>query len=388
MKRAIRSLLGRLKPLAINTAVAGCALGFALVVAELAVRLVAPQQLIQIRPDLWQPADTVGWLHRPNVRITINTGEGTVRVFTDADGFRVGERGRIAGGTKVLLLGDSFMEALQVEHERSTAGLLESMMPEILDRPVEVHNAAIGGWDPDQYLLRARSLLPGNEYELVITAIYLGNDVVSRRREYLPPREPVRRYSFRLPGSLAGPELADAFLRPLNDLLEVRSHAYLLVKNRLQTVRMRLGLAVLTFPPQYLVSEADTERWTVTAELATDIATVASQHGAEALFVLIPAPFQLDSADLKRYVEGFDIDPSAIDLDQPNRKLGDELAARGLEVRDALPAFRAAYQRGRRLYGAVDQHFTPDGHELFAELVTGWSSDVLSAAHHLAPEGR
>src|SRR5687767_14867266 len=73
--------------------------------AEVGVRVTAPQQLISLRPDLWQPADTVGWLRRPNVSAHINTGERTVRLITDRDGFRVGEHGR-RSGTPVLLLGD------------------------------------------------------------------------------------------------------------------------------------------------------------------------------------------------------------------------------------------------------------------------------------------
>src|SRR5687767_349911 len=90
----------------------------ALLLAEGAVRMAAPQQLIQIRPDLWQPADTVGWLRRPNAKVRINTGERSVNVFSDAEGYRVGADGRRDAPTRVLLLGDSFMEALQVEHEQ------------------------------------------------------------------------------------------------------------------------------------------------------------------------------------------------------------------------------------------------------------------------------
>jgi hypothetical protein len=93
-------------------------------VAEVGVRIAAPQQLILIRPDLWEPADTVGWLRRSNVDARVNTGEGTVRLITDHDGFRVGEERRRTG-VPVLLLGDSFMEALQVDHEQSLAGLLD-----------------------------------------------------------------------------------------------------------------------------------------------------------------------------------------------------------------------------------------------------------------------
>ncbi|MDH3208285.1 MAG: hypothetical protein OEO79_16915, partial [Gemmatimonadota bacterium] len=81
-------------------------------------------------------------------------------------------------------------------------------------------------------------------------------------------------------------------------------------------------------------------------------------------------PFQIDPDDLARYVEGYGIDPAGIDLEQPNRIIMSELEERGMDVIDLLPAFRRAHGEGVRLYGAVDQHFTPEGNLLFADLVT------------------
>ncbi len=377
-RERVVAVLRRLRSPAINVAILCGSLGVAALVAELAVRLVAPQQLILIRPDLWQPADTVGWLHRPDVDVQINTGERTVRVITDSQGFRVGPDGPVQADHEVLVLGDSFMEALQVEYEQSGVGLVEAQLADTLGYPVALRDAGIGGWDPDQYVLRARTLLAQHKYDLVLTSIYLGNDVIPRARTYLPPRAPVQRYHFRLPRSLSWQGFTDAVLRPINDFLEVRSHLFLLFRNRLQTLRMRVGLAPLDFPTQYLISERDSGAWKVTADLCAQIADLAHQNGADALFVLIPAPFQVDSADLQHYVEGFGLDPSTIDLDQPNRKLGDGLAARGLDVIDLLPAFRAEHERGTRLYGSVDPHFSPEGNELFAREVTPVAARILT----------
>jgi len=188
---------------------------------------------------------------------------------------------------------------------------------------------------------------------------------------------------------LSRAELTDAILAPLNDFLEVRSHLYLLFRNRLQTLRMRLDLAPLTFPPQFLRSEAAAPRWDVTADLLEEIHELAARRGVPALFVLIPAPFQVDSADLGRYVRGFDLDPTSIDLELPNRTLDEELSARGLWVYDPLEAFRSAHDGGRRLFGDVDPHFTPTGNALFAELVAPLAAGLLSSPRQGAarPDG-
>jgi hypothetical protein len=223
----------------LQTALLLCAaLLLALGGAELAVRLVAPQQLILLRPDLWQPAETVGWLRRPNIDVEVNTGERTVRVVTDAWGFRVGQRPPRAERS-VLLLGDSFMEALQVEHEQSFAGLLEAGLPQVAGTAVAVRNAGVGGWDPNQYYLFARSELARQDYDVVVVAVYVGNDVVGERMSTVPPRPAAVRHSLRIPRGLNGREIKDALAYPVNDFLEVRSHLFIFLRTQLRGVRMR-----------------------------------------------------------------------------------------------------------------------------------------------------
>src|SRR5207247_748392 len=178
----------RLREALITVGMVSVSLSLAFGLGELAVRFVAPQQLIVKRPDIWQPVDTLGWTHRPNVNTTINTGERTVRVITDHDGFRVGVAGRVEGKKRILLLGDSFMEALQVGYEQSLAGLLEARLPLRLGEPIAVRNGGVGGWDPLQYLMEARRRLGREGFDLVIVAVYRGNDVFSRRIERYPPR--------------------------------------------------------------------------------------------------------------------------------------------------------------------------------------------------------
>lgn len=163
-----RGTLKRMVPrLLLNSLVLAASIGGAVALAELAVRFMSPQQLILKRPDIWMPDDTLGWVHRPNVTTTINTAERTVNFLTDARGFRIGERAQRSweDSFRILLLGDSFMEALQVEYEESLSGLLEGDFGLANGRPVMVRNTAVGGWDPPQYLLQARRSLAEESFE-------------------------------------------------------------------------------------------------------------------------------------------------------------------------------------------------------------------------------
>jgi hypothetical protein len=340
-----------------------------LVLADLVVRVAAPQQLIQTRPDLWQSDDTVGWRRRPNVRGRINTGERTVTLITDADGNRIGIGGRTAAATQVLLLGDSFIEAAQVEHEQSLAYLLERGFSERLGWAVAVRNAGVAGWNPNHYLLRGRQLLQRETFALVIVGLFVGNDAVTYRFDRIPPRTATVRRPFRLPRALSWHEFMDAMIAPSNDCLESRSHLYVLAKNRLSTLRMRLGMTADYMPLEYRRDEASSPRWRNTAELSRDLAREAARYGVPVVFVLIPERFQVYDDEFRRYLHGFGIDSTAIDVDQPSRLLKKELTALGLRVVDALPTLRAASHSTERLYGTVDQHFSPRGHRALADLL-------------------
>lgn len=352
----------------------------AVLLAEVVVRLAAPQQLIQIRPDLWMPADTIGWRLRSDISGTINTGERTVRITSDRDGYRVGSAGRKEASTRVLLLGDSFVEAVQVEYEQTFGHLIESDLERRLGRPVAVRNAGVGGWSPDQYLLRARQLLARESFDLVLVAIFTGNDAIREARDHYPPRPATQRRHLRWPRSLSPREVIDAWLAPVNDALEVRSHFFILVKNQLAGLRMKLGMTADYFPGEFLRAQAASERWVVTGRVAASIGALADSAGSHVVFVLVPDRLAVYDTDLRRYAAGFGIDSSAIDLDQPTRLLGEQLRSHGLRVIDPLQAFRQSARSGPRLYGTVDPHFSPHGHALLAREVTPALAEILTGA--------
>jgi len=371
----------RLRDALVNVAMVCVSLSLAVAVGEVAVRLVAPQQLIVKRPDIWQPVDSLGWTHRPNVNTTINTGERTVHLITDRDGFRVGLAGRVEGERRILLLGDSFMEALQVEYEQSLAGLLGARLSSRLAQLVAIRNTGVGGWDPPQYLMEARRQLGRERFDLVIVSVYVGNDVVSRRIERYPPGPPADapNHRLRLLHRLTYGELVDAVLYPVNDFLKARSQLFNLLKHQAATLRMRLGLTADYFPEELLRREASSPRWSVTAQICRDIRDLARAQRSATLFVLIPAPFQVDTAAFYQALKGFKIDPGAVDLEQPERLLAGAMRAHQLDVVDVLSDFRRTERSGIRLYGPVDAHLSPAGHELLERLIEPAVTARLSA---------
>lgn len=372
MNRLFRSLL-------LNGSLVGVSALVACGIGEAAVRIALPQQLIIRRADIYQAVDSLGWLHRPSIVTTINSGERNVTLATDRNALRIAPgTTRAPNARKVLILGDSFMEAVQVEHDSSTAGFLQTALrTSLADPTLETWNAGVGGWSPEQYRLRAEALLRDTHFSAALVAVYLGNDIMQRRIAAYGPRTPTDLHTLRLPRQLAAREFVDALLYPANDFLEERSHLFLLLKSRLETLRMRLGLTAAYFPPDFNQSVADDGRWDNTATILEEIARAARTTGIEPVFVLLPAPYQIEPSLMMQYARGFGLDTASIDVEQPNRLLGAAMTARGLRNIDVLPAFREAQRAGTQLYGKVDQHFTAAGHAMLTAKVLPLIADEI-----------
>ncbi|MEO8449054.1 MAG: hypothetical protein ABI647_04645 [Gemmatimonadota bacterium] len=332
---------------------------------EVVVRIAAPQHLIVAQPGLFEPVDSVGWIFRPNISLPVSTGERVVEVHTDRERFRTGRAGRREGAREVLLLGDSFLAALQVEHEQSVTGLLE----QALGDSVAFRNAGVPGWGPSQYLIRARGLLRAGRFGAVAVFVYIGNDIDAKRRQYYPPHAIDQRARLRIPARLAWKRIVNAIVLPLNDWLKEHSHAFVLIKNRTLVLRMKLGLAPTYFPQDFLRTASGSERWSTTAAILNDIDRLGWEDARPTVFVLIPAAFQTEPTVFAAYMRGLRIDSSTVDLDQPTNRLSAALRADGLCVIDALPAFRDEAARGRRMFGSVDRHLSPDGNVVLARMV-------------------
>lgn len=139
------------------------------------------------RGFFWEPHPAYGWRHPPG-RTGLwydGTGEFKVHVRINSKGLRDVEHAyeKPPGVYRILILGDSYMEALQVELEQTFARLLEEHLNRYSDRRIEVINSGVAGWGTDNELLYFRN--EGYKYhpDLVLLAFTTCNDV---RESYDP----------------------------------------------------------------------------------------------------------------------------------------------------------------------------------------------------------
>lgn len=340
----------------------------ALLIAEAGVRLFLPQQLIQLNQDVYTPTDQLGFKLKPNNDITVNRGDGDVRLITDDQGYRIGTNSQAPADTRILALGDSFLEALQVEYEQTMTSLMEEKLTQDIGKKVSIINTGVSMYNPNHYLMVARKELARRDFSLVIVFIYMANDVVDEHVPWYPPLAPTTRHTFRIPQSFSKREIIDSVLYPINDFLEQRSHLFVMFKDRGRTLLARLGLSPYYFPRVMKSSMAKSPDWALTVEILKSIEQEARMHETPVVFVLLPASYQVDKKAFDWYVNSFEIDPEKVDIDQPSRILATSLKRSSLAVFDTMPSLRKAQDEGNLpLYGKVDPHFSPDGHRVVAQ---------------------
>ena len=358
-----------LKRLGMRVVLTIFSLGVALLSAEVIVRVACPQQLAVLRPDIWEPVEILGWRKQPHLNTTVNNGEGAVGLYTDSRGFRIGSGPRPAGGKRILLLGDSFVEALAVEYEESMAGQIEARFSKQAVGPVEVWSTGVSHWGPCQYLILMKSLLPDHKFDLVLVALFAGNDAVEEWQRSFAVRE----------------STAARWMSPLHRVdwfLKCRSHVFTLIKSGVELLLVRLDLRKTDLAPMCLKSEATSRRWDVTADICAEIRNTAALHGVETLFFLIPSDLQVNRDMFLAQVRRAGLDSGDWDLDQPDDLLRAALETRGLDTIDLLPTLRAGFAADNELYGRVDNHLNARGHAVVANALEPAIKEALTESRY------
>jgi lysophospholipase L1-like esterase len=146
----------------------------AAVAGEVVLRRLAPD-----RPSFYISDPAAIFRLRPGTRARYHypwmpPGE-EVEVAINSRGFRGRETAARKSGARVVVYGDSFIEARDTRLEDTFPAQLEAALRE-LQGAVEVVNAGVSGYGPDQVVARLDSDLADLQPDLVVLALYAGND--------------------------------------------------------------------------------------------------------------------------------------------------------------------------------------------------------------------
>ena len=396
-----------------------------LLLLELGVRLLDLAPPPEPNPAIWAPHPLLGWWHMPYsggvFHSDYNEFETEVRI--NARGLRDREIGydNPDGALRILALADSFGEALQVELADTYPKQLEQLLIDSLGRPVEVLNAGVGGWGTDQEAIFY--VAEGFRYnpDVVLLAFFIRNDAVNNYGPLEIARNGGRQqkefFSLTADGQLAPPpvqaelqaeaQLTSGFqgnpvaaetgetpplLLPLADRLWRWSALYRFMMPYLRDIPAVVqragpsgllgGEAVIratnpATPIPFFVYQSPPDEefaaaWALTEAIILRLRDEVEQRGSKLAVVLIAAPEQLYPADWERTVAANPaLQQLNLELDSPNRRLGQFLESAGIPYLDLLPVFRAAAAQpgAPRLHFRHDQHWTEAGHRLAAESI-------------------
>jgi lysophospholipase L1-like esterase len=287
------------------------------------------------------------------------------------------------GARRVMMVGDSYLEGVQVAPDENMSVLLGRYLGERGRETYHVLNLGMSGFGPLRYLLVYRTFAPAYRPDIVIAALYVENDFADDARLYHQGRivtdEEGEIVGLRPEVDLERMEVWHARKGTLHLESEKRLHLWpprLLDFARQKIVtpicvllNARSQSAGVATVPEYLqhtdsaiygpLAPEDVENVERTLGYLEALHREATDAGAEVYFVIIPEMHQVDGGVIA-------YQPST----QPQEILLTFCAEEGIRCLDLLPIFEE--HKDETLYFPAEGHFTQRGHELAAQAIAAF----------------
>lgn len=375
--------------------VVSTALAITLVEYGLRIRAYGGVQPLEGEHVLREPHPTRGWSLTPGRGAYQRSPDFAVYVEINDQGLRDRPHAYrpAPGTTRIVVLGDSYMEAYQVELEESLPYQLQARLE---DRGVEVVNLGVGGYGTAQSLLALKEEGLRYQPDVVVLGFYTGNDIHNDSRalqQKLWGEDDAQTYGrpYASAVSLDGPL---AWTPPDFERMQREAKASArrraapgrrawkwieptLLGNRLGQVLARAAARLGASPADPKVHFgwpflADFENddwdaaWLTTRRLLLELRDVSRQHGAAFVVMIVPAKLQVEP-DFREAVRaqypGIRLDETRV-----NRALAEFCAGHDIPLFDPTPSFVRHAQAGETLYFQLDDHhWNARGHSLASE---------------------
>lgn len=354
----VRRLLTYLTLVLISTAIT-------LVLAELALRIFYPQSL-----GVWYHTKDGMVIHWPNLKRQHAISLQEIRINSLGMRDREHPVAKEKGVLRILVLGDSFMEAFQVSFEESFPRLLEVRLQEALHQTVEVINAAVSGWGSDDQLTYLKRYGIKFKPDLILVGMTLHNDVSDNMREKFHTivgdklvARPVQNTPF-----------VEYVIGRSKDFIAVNSHLYQLFREYRHLRDMRNGGERLNKHVVDLISKVDTAKlrkgWELTYQLLKNIQIIGKEIDAKTGIFLIPLSLQLSEGTLDYFLARHDVSRDEICLYKPQKMMKEFGRKEGIEIIDLVPYFTKWKEANQKeLYLRGDGHWNQYGHRVASESI-------------------
>lgn len=317
------------------------------------------------------------YLHPPFQEFTFrNEDNNLIAVKADRFGLRNPDSVYDASSSKCLVLGDSFVEALNTEMDQSFVARLNQLSTTAKPGLVFI-NGGVSGYANWQSFLLMGKLYPWVKPETVILMVYLGNDL---RDNYLIKQAAVSQIKEILKGSqdanlaVVPSRRLKAWLR--NNFIEKSKvlkilYAYLEVLRQGFSPAMRydyFSFETYRNNPKPFVQEAVKN----TEFILGAFKIYCYRNNMRLAVIVFPSKEQLEgklvsnSNEDTLIIKDLSCDPDGYSLDRPRRYYSDICARLGIRFYDLTPIFKQSKET--KLFGQ-DEHWTAAGQKEAASFV-------------------
>jgi lysophospholipase L1-like esterase len=324
-----------------------------LIVMEVATRVTIADQL---PPRIAEPHPEIGFVQRPNAHSWRHTSEFDSEVVINPKGLhdRDYPYAKPDGVFRILMIGDSFVAALEVDPTQNFSSLLEGHLTQANGPSVEVINGGVLGYGTSNALLWLEAEGLRYEPDLVVYGFY-ANDVTDNLNSELFHMED---------GALVQTPPGLSLWRRLRPVLYDVSYLYRagVVLTDRQARTNDDTLIQTPWRPILPIYRADLaprehEAWQLTAALLERMA----QADVPLMIVYFPEIFQ----SVDEYWQAIESGDEVVLRDAPNNMLR-TIIPDGVTFFDASLDFRASDEA---LYFVNDGHFNVAGHQRMAGLL-------------------
>jgi hypothetical protein len=272
------------------------------------------------------------------------------------------------GVYRILVLGDSFMEANQVKLEDAFVTVLEQRLRDATGRLIEVVNAGVSGWGTDDELIYF--IREGIKYrpDLVLVAMTLHNDVSDNLLEEY--------HEFRNGKIEQRPVVLvpwpSYLLLKVKEWMNSHSHLYFLLYHATKANWVSTEAGKLKSHVGGLLQRVPDDRiragWEMTRQLLQKMRQTADTVNARVVVTLLPLSVQVHPENLNDFLASNGLKETDVDLFKPQdmmKAIGENI---GVSVIDLYPVFRDTKAKCRcELFVQNDGHWNKLGHQIAGE---------------------
>jgi len=366
---------------------------------EAATRLLMPDRVARARLSQVVESErgkfcrydpVLGWEGRPDVQDEFQWADCRHRVVQNGQGFRGPAYGPARGAARrLVVLGDSFVWGFGVEEDEIFSVVLARATG------AEVVNAGVSGYGPDQSFLSWKQHAATWAPDEVVLFVTLAND--------LDDIASTERYGYAKPafwlGADGGLQLTGVPVPVVDWAAASRPPPVRVKQSRVGAMLDRSALFALAAealartawagPPLEAAglvpgggadsplvldmrpaSPAVEQEWRLLGAILRALAEDVRSHGARLTVVAVPAADEVYDDRWERRVAHARLDAGVVlDRAEPGRRLAALAHAAAARAIDLLPELHRAGLSDRRLYYAVNHHWTASGHRAVADVL-------------------